>query len=53
MVTRVLRLASAPKPADAADAVALAVCQLWRGAGQARLDAAIEAQRRIAGRRGA
>ena len=53
MVTRVLRLASAPKPADAADAVALAVCQLWRGAGQARLDAAIEAQRRTAGRRGA
>lgn len=53
MVTRVLRLAEAPKPADAADAVALAVCQLWRGAGQARLDAAIEAQRRIPGRKGA
>ena len=53
MVTRVLRLAEAPKPADAADAVALAVCQLWRGAGQARLAAAIDAQRRATGRRGA
>ena len=50
MVTRVLRLAEAPKPADAADAVALAVCQLWRGAGQERLASAIEAQIR---RRGA
>ncbi len=52
MVTRVLRLAEAPKPADAADAVALAVCQLWRGAGQARLAAAVEAERR-SHRRGA
>jgi crossover junction endodeoxyribonuclease RuvC len=51
MVTRVLRLAEAPKPADAADAVALAVCQLWRGAGQSRLAAAVEAERRQ--RRGA
>lgn len=42
MVARVLRLAEAPKPADAADAVALAVCQLWRGAGQARLADALE-----------
>lgn len=33
MVTRILGLASMPKPADAADAAALAICQLWRGAG--------------------
>ncbi|MCW3157762.1 crossover junction endodeoxyribonuclease RuvC [Micropruina sonneratiae] len=46
MVTRVLKLAEAPRPADAADAVALAVCQLWRGAGQARLAAAVDLQRR-------
>ncbi|ASO19728.1 crossover junction endodeoxyribonuclease RuvC [Actinoalloteichus hoggarensis] len=30
MVTRLLRLAEPPKPADAADALALAVCHLWR-----------------------
>jgi crossover junction endodeoxyribonuclease RuvC len=30
MVTRMLRLAEAPKPADAADALALALCHLWR-----------------------
>ncbi len=41
MVSRVLRLAEPPKPADAADAVALAICQLWRGAGQARIAAAL------------
>ena len=32
MVARVLRLAEAPSPADAADAVALAICHVWRGA---------------------
>ncbi len=37
MVARVLGLASAPRPADAADAVALALCQLWRGRADARL----------------
>lgn len=30
MVTRILRLAEAPRPADAADALALAICHLWR-----------------------
>lgn len=43
MVTRLLRLASAPRPADAADALALAICQLWRGPGQSRRTAAAEA----------
>ncbi|MFL6160696.1 MAG: crossover junction endodeoxyribonuclease RuvC [Jatrophihabitantaceae bacterium] len=37
MVTRILRLPSAPRPADAADALALAICQIWRGSGMARL----------------
>jgi crossover junction endodeoxyribonuclease RuvC len=37
MVTRILKLSSAPKPADAADALALAICQIWRGSGLARL----------------
>jgi crossover junction endodeoxyribonuclease RuvC len=30
MVTRLLGLAEAPRPADAADALALAICHCWR-----------------------
>ena len=30
MVTRILRLDAAPRPADAADALALAICHTWR-----------------------
>jgi crossover junction endodeoxyribonuclease RuvC len=41
MVTRILRLDAVPTPADAADALGLAVCHLWRGAAQARLAAAV------------
>jgi crossover junction endodeoxyribonuclease RuvC len=37
MVTRILRLAEAPKPADAADALALAICHAWRSPMLARL----------------
>ncbi len=40
MVARILGLAEAPRPADASDAVALALCQLWRGRAGARLAAA-------------
>jgi crossover junction endodeoxyribonuclease RuvC len=40
MVSRLLRLPDVPRPADAADALALAICQLWRGAAQARLTSA-------------
>ena len=40
MVARLLRLGETPRPADAADALALAICQVWRGAAQARLAAA-------------
>ncbi|MGB9378278.1 MAG: crossover junction endodeoxyribonuclease RuvC, partial [Mycobacteriales bacterium] len=43
MVTRLLRMASAPRPADAADALALAICQLWRGPAQVRRAAALAA----------
>ena len=46
MVTRVLRLAEPPKPADAADALALAVCHIWRGTAQARLAEALELRTR-------
>jgi crossover junction endodeoxyribonuclease RuvC len=45
MVTRLLRLTSTPKPADASDALALAICHVWRGGAAARLDAAVAAQR--------
>lgn len=47
MVTRILRLESPPRPADAADALALAITHIWRGGAQARIDAALAA----AGRR--
>ncbi|MGI9008710.1 MAG: crossover junction endodeoxyribonuclease RuvC [Streptosporangiaceae bacterium] len=40
MVTRLLRLPDPPRPADAADALALAICHLWRGGAQAKLAAA-------------
>jgi crossover junction endodeoxyribonuclease RuvC len=46
MVTRILRLDTRPTPADAADALALAICHVWRGGAQERLDAAVAAQRR-------
>jgi crossover junction endodeoxyribonuclease RuvC len=41
MVTRLLKLAETPRPADAADALALAICHLWRGGAQARLAGAL------------
>jgi crossover junction endodeoxyribonuclease RuvC len=37
MVTRLLALGDPPRPADAADALALAICQAWRGEAAARL----------------
>ncbi len=43
MVTRLLALDEAPRPADAADALALAICHLWRGDASARLAAAAAA----------
>lgn len=33
MVARILRLDTPPKPADAADALAIAICHAWRGTG--------------------
>ena len=44
MVTRLLRLTEAPKPADAADALALAICHIWRGGAASRIEAAVAAQ---------
>ena len=45
MVARLLGLAGPPRPADAADALALAICHLWRAPAQARLAAAVAAVR--------
>ncbi|WTP20875.1 crossover junction endodeoxyribonuclease RuvC [Streptomyces sp. NBC_00203] len=46
MVTRLLRLDAPPKPADAADALALAICHIWRAPAQNRLQQAA-AQNRL------
>jgi crossover junction endodeoxyribonuclease RuvC len=45
MVTRLLRLSVTPRPADASDALALAICHLWRGGATSRLAAAVAAER--------
>jgi crossover junction endodeoxyribonuclease RuvC len=42
MVTRLLRLSDPPRPADSADALALAICHLWRGTAHQRLAAAAQ-----------
>ena len=40
MVARILGLAEVPKPADAADALAIAICHAWRGSPMADTPAA-------------
>lgn len=40
MVTRLLSLDAPPRPADAADALALAICHIWRGGTRAKMQAA-------------
>jgi crossover junction endodeoxyribonuclease RuvC len=50
MVARVLGLAEPPSPADAADALALAICQAWRGPALARRAEAIARHSTAAGR---
>jgi crossover junction endodeoxyribonuclease RuvC len=47
MVTRLLKLPAPPRPADAADALALAICHVWRGGAQAKIQAAKLAARRL------
>jgi len=44
MVTRILKLTERPTPADAADALALAICHVWRGGVANRIEQAIAAQ---------
>lgn len=45
MVTRLLRVDDPPRPADAADALALAICHLWRGPGSPIAQATIRGAR--------
>jgi crossover junction endodeoxyribonuclease RuvC len=40
MVQRILKLDAIPKPVDATDALALAICHIWRGSGNERVMAA-------------
>ncbi len=40
MVTKIAQLKTAPKPADAADALAIAITQAWRGSIEAKYEAA-------------
>jgi crossover junction endodeoxyribonuclease RuvC len=44
MVTRLLGLGAPPTPADAADALALGICAVWRGSALAARDAALAAR---------
>jgi crossover junction endodeoxyribonuclease RuvC len=44
MVQKILNLDSIPKPVDATDALALAICNIWRGGGNARLAQAVAAE---------
>lgn len=52
MVARVLQLDAPPKPADAADAVALGICQVWRGATSNRITEALRRVERGGGSHG-
>jgi len=44
MVVRILKLAEAPKPVDATDALALAICHVWRGGAADRIAEALQRQ---------
>lgn len=45
MITRILQLDAAPTPADASDALALAICHLWRAGAQDRRNQAVASDR--------
>ena len=45
MVGKVLHLESLPKPVDATDALALAICHIWRGSGNSRIERALSAEK--------
>jgi crossover junction endodeoxyribonuclease RuvC len=45
MVKRLLSLKEIPKPVDSTDALALAICHVWRGAGNSKLETAVAAEK--------
>ena len=45
MVTKILNLEAPPKPVDTTDALALAICHHWRGAGSRRIASAAAKER--------
>ena len=45
MVTKILNLDAPPKPVDTTDALALAICHHWRGAGSKRIASAAAKER--------
>jgi crossover junction endodeoxyribonuclease RuvC len=45
MVKRLLALKEIPKPVDSTDALALAICHIWRGSGDSKLATALAAEK--------
>jgi crossover junction endodeoxyribonuclease RuvC len=45
MVKRLLNLEVIPKPVDSTDALALAICHIWRGGGDAKIEDALKAEK--------
>ena len=45
MVQKLLKLDSIPKPVDATDALALAICNIWRGGGNDKVARALAAEK--------
>ncbi len=46
MVKRLLNLQEIPKPADSADALALAICHIWRGGANSKIKNAVAAEKK-------
>jgi len=46
MVVNILKLDAAPKPVDSTDALALAICHLWRGSGDNRIAEALAKEKK-------
>jgi crossover junction endodeoxyribonuclease RuvC len=44
MVQKILNLDTIPKPVDATDALALAICHIWRGGGNTKIAHALAAE---------
>ena len=46
MVKRLLNLQEIPKPSDSADALALAICHIWRGGANSKIKNAVAAEKK-------